>query len=269
MIRRYFYIFSASLFILFTSTTGVKANFEDHRLEALARLTNSPPDGFNYQAVLRDSNNDPLANTAVTMRFTLSNTTDNVWIEEHTVTTNAFGLVTLVIGQGTMTGGTAGSFADIDWSVQISVQVEADSGDGFVDLGTSPLQSVPYAKYAGNGLTSAQATEITANTAKVGLTTTQADKLDAVDLDAEQNVQADWSVTDNTSDAFIQNQPLIPTDISDLTDAGGLLDGSTFDGSFNSLTDVPVNLDLDATDDFDGDFGSLANVPVNLDLGRF
>jgi len=179
MIRRYFYIFSASLFILFTSTIGVKANFEDKKLEELARLTNSPPDGFNYQAVLRDANNDPLASTEVTMQFTLSNTTEDVWIETHTVTTNAFGLITLVIGQGTQSGGTATTFADIDWSTLISVKVESDSGSGFVDLGTSELQSVPYAQYAGNGLTDAQATEITANTAKAGITTGQATDITA------------------------------------------------------------------------------------------
>ena len=37
-----------------------------------------------------------------------------------------------------------------------------------------------------------------------------------------------------------------------------------FTGSFNDLTDVPVNLDTDATDDFNGDFNSLSNIPAGL-----
>ena len=41
--------------------------------------------------------------------------------------------------------------------------------------------------------------------------------------------------------------------------------GNVFSGSYNDLTDVPANMDKDATDDFDGDFNSLSNVPANLD----
>ena len=41
--------------------------------------------------------------------------------------------------------------------------------------------------------------------------------------------------------------------------------GNVFSGSYNDLTDVPANMDTDATDDFDGDFNSLSNVPANLD----
>jgi len=248
MIRRYFFIFAASLFILITPTTGVKANIDDPKLEELARRTNSPPDGINYQAVLRDDKGKVLDESAVTLRFTLSNTSGNVWVETHTKTTDVYGLVTLIIGNGTKTGGSATAFAAIDWENDVSVQVEVDAGSGFVNLGTSALQSVPYANHAKNGLTAAQST-----------------KLDAIDLDAEVNVQTDWAVTDNTSDAFVKNKPAIPSDIKELTDTDGLLNGSSFDGAFGSLTGVPVNLDTDATDDFDGAFGSLSGVPTNLD----
>ena len=244
MIKRYFYIFSATLFILLTPTTGVKANIDEDRLEELARKTNSPPEGFNYQAVLRDDNGEVLANSSVTMRFTLSSSEEAVWIETHTVVTDAYGVIALVIGEGTQAGGSAASFGTIDWSADISVKIEADSGSGFVDLGTSSLQSVPYAAYAANGLSPEQEAS-----------------LDAINLSAEENVQADWNETDNTSDAFVLNKPSIPTDINELTDEDGLLNGSTFDGSFNSLTDVPAGLDIDATDDFSGNYDDLTNKP--------
>ncbi|MEQ8553000.1 MAG: tail fiber domain-containing protein [Cyclobacteriaceae bacterium] len=54
------------------------------------------------------------------------------------------------------------------------------------------------------------------------------------------------------------NLPALPTDLNELSDGSGLL----FSGSFNDLSDVPVNLDTDFTDDFDGDYNSLINQPT-------
>jgi len=42
--------------------------------------------------------------------------------------------------------------------------------------------------------------------------------------------------------------------------------GNTFSGNFDDLTNVPVNIDLDVTDDFDGNFNNLTNVPANIDI---
>ena len=36
-------------------------------------------------------------------------------------------------------------------------------------------------------------------------------KLDGIESGAEVNVQSDWNVSDNTSDAFIRNKPTIPS----------------------------------------------------------
>ena len=36
-------------------------------------------------------------------------------------------------------------------------------------------------------------------------------KLDAIERGAQANVQADWTVTDSSSDAYIKNKPSIPT----------------------------------------------------------
>jgi hypothetical protein len=43
----------------------------------------------------------------------------------------------------------------------------------------------------------------------------------------DANVQSDWSVTDNTSDAFILNKPVIPSATSDLTNDSGYIQGTT------------------------------------------
>ncbi|MBN1820611.1 MAG: hypothetical protein JW833_07835, partial [Prolixibacteraceae bacterium] len=49
-----------------------------------------------------------------------------------------------------------------------------------------------------------------------------------------------------------------------LTNGGFVKLPAGFDGSFTSLTNIPPNLDTDATDDFDGQYSSLAGVPENV-----
>ncbi len=118
---------------------------------------NSAPSGIPYQAVVRNANGSVVANTAVTTRFTLhQNTADGVveYQETHAVTTNAQGLMATVLGQGAAVQNT---FAAINWANTTKfLQVEVDLGNGYVDLGTQQLMSVPYAMYAANGPQGAQ-----------------------------------------------------------------------------------------------------------------
>ena len=111
------------------------------------------PRKFNYQAVLRDAQHAVIANQEVGLRISiLAGSTDGppLYVETHTVTTNAVGLATLIIGEGSVQGGL---FEDIDWGVDdYFLQVEADpsGGSSYEYLGTSQLVSVPYALYSGN-----------------------------------------------------------------------------------------------------------------------
>ena len=50
------------------------------------------------------------------------------------------------------------------------------------------------------------------------MSSTDKTKLDGIATGAEVNVQANWNETDTTSDAYIQNKPTIPDELSDLTD---------------------------------------------------
>lgn len=114
--------------------------------------SNPVPPGIPYQAVVRNSNGQVAANTSVTAKFTLhQNTTDGAveYQETHALTTNAQGLISTVLGQGTAVQGT---FAGINWANTTKfMQVEMDLGNGYVDMGTQQLMSVPYALYAANG----------------------------------------------------------------------------------------------------------------------
>ncbi len=118
---------------------------------------NAVPPGIPYQAVVRNANGNVAANTAVTTRFTLHQTTADGTVEfqeTHVLTTNAQGLMSTVLGQGTAVQNT---FAAINWANTTKfLQVEVNLGNGYVDLGTQQLMSVPFAMYAANGPQGAQ-----------------------------------------------------------------------------------------------------------------
>ncbi|MEL6671542.1 MAG: hypothetical protein AAFR61_05100 [Bacteroidota bacterium] len=103
------------------------------------------PFGIKYQAIARD-NGIVLANTNLDVRFTILDAGTMVYQEQHNLTTNPFGLFLAVIGQG---GTIMGNFPALAWdSIQANLQVEIDTGGGYVDLGIRSLESVPYALHS-------------------------------------------------------------------------------------------------------------------------
>jgi len=115
------------------------------------------PEGFKYQAVVRDAGNTILNNQAVGMRMTIQQGSiggTTVYQETFAPTTNGYGLVNLEIGSGTVV---SGDFTTIDWAngpYFIETAVDITGGTSYAVMGTSQLMSVPYALYAktsGNG----------------------------------------------------------------------------------------------------------------------
>jgi hypothetical protein len=104
------------------------------------------PQRFNYQCALRDASGEVAANDVVTMRFTIrqNNAAGAVRYQEiHATTSNEFGLINVDIGAGTVT---QFSWSNLDWiNFTYVLQVEVDMGLGFIDLGTSVFDSVPFA----------------------------------------------------------------------------------------------------------------------------
>jgi hypothetical protein len=109
------------------------------------------PQGFNYQAIARDGTGAVLQNTPLqAMMYIQSESTGGTifWKELHsTITTNDFGLFTLVVGTGTrQTESTVATFNLIDWSVAPKyLKTEIYYSGSWKDMGTSQLWSVPYA----------------------------------------------------------------------------------------------------------------------------
>jgi uncharacterized protein (TIGR02145 family) len=104
-----------------------------------------------YQAIARNAAGEPLASSTLNARFTMHDGTatgTSVWQELQTVSTTSLGLFTVQLGSNVALTG-------VNWaSGDKFMQVEIDLGQGFVDIGTQQLLSVPYALYgeaAGNG----------------------------------------------------------------------------------------------------------------------
>ena len=117
------------------------------------------PQGFNYQATVRNSSGALVVNQNVNFKFNVmlnSQTSVPVFSETHYVPTDDLGQVNLVIGQGTAT---TGSFSAINWGTgNYYLGIELNTGAGYVAMGTTQLLSVPYALYANSSGNSQAAT---------------------------------------------------------------------------------------------------------------
>jgi hypothetical protein len=109
------------------------------------------PNLLSYQTVIRNSNNELVANATIGMRISILSGTaaDVLWCqEEHTVKTNLNGLAYIVIGKGTNLNGI---MTEIDWSkgpFYIKSESDPNGGKNYTLIIVSQLLSVPYAIYA-------------------------------------------------------------------------------------------------------------------------
>lgn len=117
----------------------------------IASLFAQAPEKMNYQAIIRNSDNQLVSNQQVNMRFSILQGTLNgiaIYVETHAQTTNANGLVTIEIGSGSVING---DFANIDWTngpYYIKAETDPTGGTNYTITGTSQLLSVPYAFHA-------------------------------------------------------------------------------------------------------------------------
>jgi hypothetical protein len=115
------------------------------------------PFQFNFQAVARDLAGNPLLNQDVDFRLSLlqgSSMGAAVFVEDHNVQTNNFGLANLLVGTGTAITGTLDA---VDWAngpYFLNIELDINDGQGLQFMGVSPMASVPFALHA---LTSEQA----------------------------------------------------------------------------------------------------------------
>lgn len=112
-----------------------------------ALLIAQAPTLIPYQAIARNASGEPLSSSTLNARFTIHDGTASgevVWQELQTVSTSALGLFTEQLGGSV-------PLTAVNWANGAKfMQVELDLGNGFVDIGTQQLLSVPYALHAGS-----------------------------------------------------------------------------------------------------------------------
>ena len=189
------------------------------------------PEKFSYQAIVRNASNALVTNASVSVRVSIlqgSVTGNLVYMEMHTVPTNANGLLTLEIGGGTVQ---QGSFADINWAngpFFLKTEIDPAGGSNYNVTSTQQLMSVPYALYA-----------------------KEADNGFSGDYnDLTNTPQIPQNVSELTNDAgyiTMDSVPTIPTNVSAFAnDAGYLTDYTETDPQFNA---------------WDKDYNDLINTP--------
>jgi hypothetical protein len=119
--------------------------------------------GFNYQALILNSeeilipgtdiaeNKVPLGLEDVTLRFTITDENGIEYIEEHTITTDENGMVSVIVGEGTPI---TNHFDDINWDGKLKyLNVELniiDNNSGFVFLDTQKILYIPHPSHGTN-----------------------------------------------------------------------------------------------------------------------
>ncbi len=116
-----------------------------------ATLFAQAPQKFSYQAVVRNTSGTLVVSSAVGIRISLlqgSASGTAVYVETQTVNTNANGLLSMKIGEGTVV---SGDMATIDWGngpYFLKSETDPTGGTNYTIIGTTEMMSVPYALYA-------------------------------------------------------------------------------------------------------------------------
>lgn len=108
--------------------------------------------GFSFQGYAIDPDGKAIASTGITVKFTLS---PGTFTEEHSLTTDAFGVFTAIVGNSSAQKKI--DFSKLDFTKKgviytLKVEVKKTSGGSYTTISDAPLKAVPYARYAFNGV---------------------------------------------------------------------------------------------------------------------
>ncbi|MCR4857463.1 MAG: hypothetical protein K5890_04630 [Bacteroidales bacterium] len=224
------------LFIFAFLTMAIMATFGQNNNNKLS-----------YQAVLRNSANELVVNSNITVDISIKNSETGaaVYSEQHAVTTNRNGLFSLLIGTGT---NVTGSMDNVTWNTAY-IESTITLPDNSVVSNTVPVTAVPYAFQADYA--------------------TYADNINPAIVDGVTQAIHD------TADAV---RAEIPTTVAELSDAGDYVTNADLS---NTLSNYPTNSELqNALDDYATDTelqnavdginnhlnDTLSHYPTNSDL---
>lgn len=226
-------------------------------------LTFSQNKGITYQAVIYSTSgesipgihnsNSPLVNKLICLRFSIvDDNTQTEYQEKITVTTDDFGMVNLIIGNGTQTGGYASSFNTIVWSnskkyLKVSLD-QSGACSTFEEISNQLLTYVPFA-LAADSATSVSGIVGIANGGTNATTV----------IGAKTNLQL--QNVDNTSDV---NKPISAATQTALN-LKAPINNPTFTGTVSGITKAMIGLtNIDNTSDLNKPISIATQTAVNL-----
>jgi len=110
------------------------------------------PTAFNYQGVARNGSGVPLANQNISLQISILDATASgaeLFKETHAVTTNAYGLFSVMIGGGTISVGNIGTIDYMNAPKFLKIEMDPAGGTSYTVIGTpTQMIAVPYAMSA-------------------------------------------------------------------------------------------------------------------------
>ena len=109
-------------------------------IASITHLQAQAPQGFNYQATVRNTTGELIINSNVYFKFNViqgSQTAVPIFTETHDVPTDDLGQVTLIIGEGTAN---TGVFSEIDWSLgsyYLGIELSINGDNDYIAMGTT------------------------------------------------------------------------------------------------------------------------------------
>ena len=104
-------------------------------------------EGISYQAIAYDNNGFEMSSQEIQLQLSILGDSINgsaEYVESHTVTTDDFGLFSIVIGSGD----TEANLSSVNWKSPKFLKVEMQNGEQMTTLGVSQFLSVPYSYYS-------------------------------------------------------------------------------------------------------------------------
>lgn len=148
--------------------------------------------GFSFQGYASDPEGKALGSVGITVKFTLySGTNTNLtYVEEQSLTTDAYGVFSATVGEGTVVGAdTKTPYAALNlnlYKYSLKVEVKKTAGGSYTEISDEELNAVPYARSAENGV------PVGTIVAFAGPTTTIPDGWALCDGGSKDGTQDEW-----------------------------------------------------------------------------
>lgn len=117
----------------------------------MGEVFSQAPNKLSFQAVVRNSSNYLVVSSPIGVRVSIlqgSSSNSPLYVETHTPSTNANGLITLEIGGGKVVSGDFKTFAWGSGDAFIKLETDPSGGTNYTIVSTTQILSVPYALYA-------------------------------------------------------------------------------------------------------------------------